>query len=202
MMVRPRLCLLATPLLLALCAPALADGGAPERATEHAQPPTGEVKRERPARGGAAWWAGAGERGWVGLRLSGRDQARRALAAAELPDEWLAVHDLPWLAEDWDGVGALVLGVFPESPAERAGILPGDVVITFNGIRIPSPGFLAFVAQKVEVGYDANLKLLREGESRELLVEIGMHPEDRRRIEEEERAAAEEKVRGAEAPEQ
>jgi hypothetical protein len=144
-----------------------------------------------------AWWRPVPERGWLGIRMTNKGQLERALAGDRLPDEWLNVQNLKWLAEEWDGAGALVLQVVPESPAERAGILPGDVILSFNGIRTRSPGELAFVVQRVMIGHDGDLEVLREEGERRVLVEIGMHPEDLRRLEAE--RAAEKAEAGAAA---
>ena len=144
---------------------------------------------------GRAWWRPVADRGWLGVRLGDQRQAQAALAAPEMPDAWHQVLNLPWVAEGWDGEGALVVEAFAETPAEKAGLLPGDVIVAFNGIRTGSPGILAFVVQRAMTGHDGNLEVLRDGETRRVLVEIGMHPEDLRRLEEEKKAASEDAAR-------
>lgn len=151
------------------------------------------------AHGGRAWWRPVADRGWLGVRLGDQRQAQAAFAAPEMPAGWEQVLNLPWIAEEWDGEGALVVEAFADTPAEMAGLLPGDVITAFNGIRTSSPGVLAFVVQRAMSGHDGNLEVLRDGEVRRLLVEIGMHPEDLRRLEEEKKAAAETAARD-EAP--
>lgn len=146
-----------------------------------------------------AWWAETTERGWLGVRLSSKDEAQRAAGAEELAPEWIAVTNLAWLSEKWDGRGALVLSVFPETPAEKAGLIPGDVIVSYNGVRTASAGVLAFVVQRAMVGHDGEIEVLRDGEVHPVLVEIGMHPEDRRRLEEERAAKARELPANAEA---
>jgi S1-C subfamily serine protease len=128
-------------------------------------------------------------RGWLGIRMATRGDAERAIAAEQVPDEWLKVPNLAWLTKEWDGHGALVLEVFADTPAEKAGLLPGDVVMSFNGIRTQSPGELAFVVQRAVIGHDGEMEVVRDGETRPLLVEVGMHPEDARRQAEEKEAA-------------
>ena len=141
----------------------------------------------RPAR---AWWNAEGDRGWLGVRLSSQAEARRANEAQELAPEWIGVQNLRWLADKWDGAGSLVLQVFADTPAEKAGLLPGDVITSFNGIRTASPAVLAFIVQRAVTGHDGDIEVLRDGETRRVLVEIGMHPEDARRLAEEKQAAA------------
>jgi S1-C subfamily serine protease len=136
-------------------------------------------------RAGRAWWAPVADRGWLGIRLSSKGQLDQALQAEKLTDEWIAVPNLKWLDEKWDGEGALVLEVFRESPAEKAGLLAGDVIVSFNGIRTGSAGELVFVVQRALRGHDGDIEVLRDDEKRRLLVEIGLHPEDARRLEEE-----------------
>jgi len=67
----------------------------------------------------------------------------------------------------------LVVGVAPDSPAARAGILIGDVILTFDGQRIESPEELLDVLTGARVGRDVSLRVLRGGTPRELLVTVG-----------------------------
>lgn len=135
-----------------------------------------------------AWWRPVAERGWLGVRLGSKDAAAAALSAYEMPADWIQVQNIVWVAEEWDGVGAFVQMVFPDSPAERAGLLPGDVITSFNGVRTSTAGVLVFVVQRVIIGRDASIGVLRDDEERELLVEVGLHPEDARRLEAEKAA--------------
>jgi len=70
----------------------------------------------------------------------------------------------------------LVVGVAPESPAARAGILVGDVILTFDGQRIESPEELLDVLTGDRVGRDVSLGILRGGAPRELSVTVGERP--------------------------
>jgi S1-C subfamily serine protease len=42
----------------------------------------------------------------------------------------------------WSGSGALVAGIMPGSPAERAGLVPGDVIVALDGTMVDSPATL------------------------------------------------------------
>jgi len=70
----------------------------------------------------------------------------------------------------------LVVGVAPESPAARAGILVGDVILAFDGQRIESPEELLDVLTGDRVGRDVSLRILRGGAPRELSVTVGERP--------------------------
>ena len=171
-----------------------------ERATAGDKDPAKRpaVQGRSGAQRGRAWWRPVATRGWLGVRLTTKQHAAQALELDEIPLAWIQVQNMDWIVDDWDGNGTLVLEVFPETPAESAGVLPGDVITSFNGIQTLSPGVLSFVVQRAIVGRDAELEVLRDGETRQLLLEIGMHPADMKKLEEEKEA---ERLRAQEAEE-
>ena len=59
--------------------------------------------------------------------------------------------------------GALVASVSQNSPAEKAGIKPGDVITELNGQKIGDPRALAIKVAGVTPGSDAKLQILRNG---------------------------------------
>ena len=67
-----------------------------------------------------------------------------------------------WLNNTKQG-GALVTGVIPKSPAEKAGIKIQDRIIEFNGISIKKPGDLSKTVRKSPFGKQVSLKLIRGG---------------------------------------
>lgn len=72
--------------------------------------------------------------------------------------------------------GALVTAVVPGSPAALAGILPGDVVVAFNGERVTTPsGFLKSI-QSLPAGDESVILLVRGGEELELTARLGARP--------------------------
>ncbi|MBW2421553.1 MAG: DegQ family serine endoprotease [Deltaproteobacteria bacterium] len=75
-----------------------------------------------------------------------------------------------------EGQGALVASVVPESPAARAGIVPGDVVIGMNGESLDDFKDLPRLVAKTKAGSDSTLEIRRRGKSRKLRVEIGRMP--------------------------
>ncbi len=76
-------------------------------------------------------------------------------------------------------IGALVSDTVPDSPAEEAGIEPGDVILSFNGRAIEKAGDLPPVVGRTEVGSTAEVEVLREGERRIIEVEVGALSEHR-----------------------
>jgi len=70
--------------------------------------------------------------------------------------------------------GALVARVMPGSPAEKAGIRNGDIILSYNDIDLPSSTALPPMVGITDPGEMAKLKLLREGKQLNLKVEVGV----------------------------
>ena len=77
-----------------------------------------------------------------------------------------------------DGGGVLVNEVVADSPAERAGVEDGDIIISFAGQKIESSGDLAKAVSKTEPGQNVNLVVVRDGTRRTLKAEIGEKKSD------------------------
>ena len=69
--------------------------------------------------------------------------------------------------------GALVSSVVNGSPAEKAGIEPGDVILKFNGKSISRSADLPPLVSTQEPGTSASIQLWRKGKAREVSVRIG-----------------------------
>ena len=74
--------------------------------------------------------------------------------------------------------GALVARVIPGSPAEKAGIQPGDVILSFDGEELAISNALPPLVGARDPGAKLPLKLLREGKQLTLKVEIGELPDE------------------------
>jgi S1-C subfamily serine protease len=69
--------------------------------------------------------------------------------------------------------GLLLLSVESESPAQKAGLMVGDILLAFDGRGVPLPQDLLVALSGESVGRAAPLRLLRGGEVREVTVTIG-----------------------------
>ncbi|HSR71659.1 MAG TPA: DegQ family serine endoprotease [Kiloniellales bacterium] len=95
------------------------------------------------------------ERGWLGVRIQ---QVTPDLAEALGLDE---------------PMGALVAQVTEDSPAERAGLNQGDVIVGFNGRPVEEMRDLPRMVAAVRAGEEATVEILRKGETRRVDVTIG-----------------------------
>lgn len=68
--------------------------------------------------------------------------------------------------------GAVVAGVIKGSPADKAGILRGDVVIAMNGQKVDSASKLRNRVALMRVGDTVSLDILREGQQRSVEARI------------------------------
>jgi serine protease Do len=69
--------------------------------------------------------------------------------------------------------GALVSSVENGSPAARAGIRTGDVILAFNGTDVDDSGALPALVAEVKPGQEAKLRVWRDGAERTLAVTVG-----------------------------
>ena len=69
--------------------------------------------------------------------------------------------------------GALVSSVEKDSPAERAGLQPGDVIVRFNGKDINRSADLPAQVAVMAPGTSARLDVVRKGEPKALTVTVG-----------------------------
>ena len=98
---------------------------------------------------------GKTKRGWLGVRI--QDVTPEIAEALKLPA----------------AKGALVSSVTPKGPADKAGVLAGDVIVKFNGQDIDQLRRLPRLVAESEVGGKAALTVLRKGKEVALSVELG-----------------------------
>jgi PDZ domain/Sel1 repeat/Putative peptidoglycan binding domain len=102
---------------------------------------------------------GDGPKGWLGVRIQ------------DIPGDLAAKIGATAVK------GALVAGIAEKSPAEEAGIMPGDLIISWNGKDVLSMRSLIDIVAATRPGDRVEVKILRNWEERSLSVEVGKVPE-------------------------
>jgi len=115
------------------------------------------------------------------------DVKDKLLSSGTIQRGWLGVAIQP-LSRDYaryfhdpDREGILIADVITDSPAERAGLLPGDIVIEYDGEKITAEKeddlnkFRVLVSQ-TEVGAPARLKISRDGRDTSIIIQISKQP--------------------------
>jgi len=83
-----------------------------------------------------------------------------------------------------DEQGALVADVSSGSPAEKAGIQRGDVIVSFDGKKINEMNDLPYIVASTPIGKAVPVKVVRKGRERILEVKIGELKEGKKDLEE------------------
>ncbi|MEQ1942290.1 Do family serine endopeptidase [Mesorhizobium sp. VNQ89] len=95
---------------------------------------------------------------------------------------WLGVEIQPVTPEIAESLGlsgekgALVSNAQDESPAKKAGIVAGDVIVAIDGTDVASPKELARVIGSVAPGKSVDVTLWRNGKSENVKVDLGELP--------------------------
>lgn len=96
---------------------------------------------------------------------------------------WLGVSIQPVTPEIAEGMGlkeasgALVSSVFDGSPAGKAGVIDGDVIIEFNKQEVPDATSLRRVVASTDVGKDVDVVVVRRGKKKTLSIVLGERDE-------------------------
>lgn len=72
----------------------------------------------------------------------------------------------------WVGAGEGETAIVPGSPAEKAGLKAGDIILELNGQKIDPDHTLASFIEKYKVGEEVTLKIFREGREFEVKVKL------------------------------
>jgi serine protease Do len=81
----------------------------------------------------------------------------------------------PALAKEFklkDAHGALVDDITPRSPAEKAGIKSGDLILEFNGRKVSDSRHLKLEVARIQPGEAVPVKILRDGDTKTLDVTV------------------------------
>ncbi|MBC8876465.1 MAG: Do family serine endopeptidase [Planctomycetes bacterium] len=70
--------------------------------------------------------------------------------------------------------GVVVTDVYPNTPAAKAGLKAGDVIVAFAGVKISSPQELQIAVERAEVGKSHAVSIVREGKR----MDLGFTPEE------------------------
>ena len=98
--------------------------------------------------------------------------------------EWLRGRSGAFLGvelEDLAGGGVAIRAVVPETPAEQAGLLEGDVIAALDGGAVSSAAEVVRLVRSKEPGDEIEIAVLRDGERIEMRVTLGERPEGGRR---------------------
>jgi len=80
------------------------------------------------------------------------------------------------------GNGLMVHSVAEDSPAEEAGIEPGDIILKIEGQPVYKRADVQDIINSVEVGAEITLLLLRNSQETEIRLEPKFDPEEQRRL--------------------
>ena len=75
--------------------------------------------------------------------------------------------------------GVLISRIVENSPAIKAGLLAGDIIIAIDNQKVKNTQDLIRIVLKKEIGEKVSLAVIREGIARSTIVEIGERPEEK-----------------------
>jgi serine protease Do len=100
------------------------------------------------------------ERGWLGVQIQEVTPAIASSLGLAKPE------------------GALVADVTKDSPAAKAGLAQGDVIVGFNGHPVPKVRDLPIIVAETPIGNKADVEVIRHGKTETIPVDIGRMPEN------------------------
>jgi serine protease Do len=105
--------------------------------------------------------AGRVTRGWLGVQIRPLDRAKAVALGLEAPQ------------------GVYVHEVMPAQPAHQAGIVAGDVIVSFDGKTVATPADLQGAVASTPIGKKVRVELLRARARRTVEVTPAAMPERR-----------------------
>jgi S1-C subfamily serine protease len=76
--------------------------------------------------------------------------------------------------------GLVVVNVEPDSPADRGGVLIGDVLVALDGRPVRDPGDVLAALGGERIGHAVSLRIVRGGRAETVSVTVGERPRARR----------------------
>jgi serine protease Do len=108
------------------------------------------------------------------LKATGKiTRGRIAVAIGEVDEDVAQSLGLPKAG------GAMVSSVEPGGPADKAGVLPGDIILKFGGKSVDNATDLPRMVGETKPGTHSSLTIWRKGQTLELPVVIGEAPTDK-----------------------
>lgn len=105
-----------------------------------------------------------------------RDVARQLIDTGQVVHAWLGIEGDDVVANGDTGDGALVRQVLPGSPAEKAGILPGDVITALEGRPVKSMLMLMVNLRSHSPGDEVQVELTRNGQKTQVRTTLVERP--------------------------
>ena len=100
------------------------------------------------------------DRGWLGVEIQHIDETMAEALGLE------------------DAKGALVASVMEDGPAARAGLRPGDVIVSFAGEPLDAMKDLPRIVAELDTGAEVEMEVWRDGRRKTLTAMIGMQAQD------------------------
>lgn len=99
--------------------------------------------------------------------------------AGNRPDAWLGIYtqtvdeDLKEAFDLNSDYGVIIKLVVPDSPADKAGLKQGDVILKFSGDKLADSDQLIGFVRNHDPGDEVEIEIMRKGKEKELVVELG-----------------------------
>jgi serine protease Do len=111
-----------------------------------------------------------------------RKIAQKLIGGGEVIRGWMGVEMQDLLPSELKRMkidhGASVEGVYINGPAKHAGLLPGDILLEFDGKPVVASGDVKDLVAELVPGAKVNLKVLREAQPKDLEMVVGKQPRD------------------------